>query len=152
MSMSIRIVQFVAVMLTVLAVIPGGAHLLELPNKMALDRDAYMIVQRIYRGWAMAGVVLVAALLATLWLAIASRSQALPMTLASSAFFLVLATLITFFIWVYPVNQATGQWTAAPTDFERLRAQWEYTHAVNAVLTLLAVAATVAASLSWKSN
>lgn len=148
--MSIKLVQFLAVMLTVLALVPGGAHLLELPGKMALDRDAYLTVQQIYRGWALAGIVLVGALLATLWLAIRSRSQTAPLVLASSAFGLLLLTLITFFLWVYPANQATAQWTVATDGFERLRTRWEYTHAANAVLTLLAVAATVGASFAWR--
>ena len=149
--MPIKVVQFVAILFTVLALIPGAAHLIELPNKMALDRESYMTVQRIYRGWALAGVVLLGALLTTLWLAILSRSQALPMLLAFSAFALLLVTLITFFVWVYPVNQATAQWTIATADFERLRARWEYAHAVNAVLTLVAVATTAAASLTWRN-
>jgi hypothetical protein len=149
--MPIKVVQFLAIMFTVLALVPGAAHLIELPNKMALDREAYMTVQRIYRGWALAGVVLLGALLTTVWLAIISRSQTLPMVFAYSAFGLLIVTLITFFLWVYPVNQATAQWTIATDDFERLRARWEYTHAINAVLTLVAVAAAVAASISWRN-
>lgn len=147
---SIKLVQFIAILLMALSLVPGGAHLIELPNKMALDRDAYMTVQGIYRGWALAGVVLFAALASTLWLAIRSRAQRMPMTLAAVAFALLLITLISFFVWVYPVNQATAQWTVVTDDFEPLRRQWEYTHAVNAVLTLLALAATVAASLAWR--
>ena len=150
--MSIKLVQFAAIMFTVLALVPGGAHLLELRNKMALDRDRYLIVQRIYRGWALAGFALMGALVATLWLALLSRSQTLPRVFSSAAFLLLLATLITFFVWVYPVNKATAQWTVAGDDFERMRVQWEYTHAVNAMLTLLAVCATVAAGLSWKGG
>jgi hypothetical protein len=147
--MSIEVVQFLAVMFTVLALVPGGAHLIELPNKMELDRDAYLTVQRIYRGWALAGVALFGALLTTFWLAILCRSQSTPLVFASSAFVFLLITLITFFVWVYPANEATAQWTVATDDFELLRAQWEYTHAANAALTLLAVAATTAASLAW---
>jgi hypothetical protein len=147
--MPIEAVQFLAILFTVLALVPGAAHLLELPNKMKLDRDAYMVVQRIYSGWALAGVALLAALATTLWLAIVSRAQALPMMLALSAFALLLITLAAFYVWVLPVNRATSQWTTATANFEELRARWEYTHAANAVLTLVAVMATVAASLSW---
>jgi hypothetical protein len=150
--MSIKIIQFVAVMFNVLALVPGGAHLLELPNKMTLDQRAYLTVQQIYRGWALAGAVLLGALLTTLWMAVLSRSQMVPLVLASAAFVLLATTLITFFIWVYPVNEATSQWTVVTTSFEELRNRWEYTHAVNAILTLFAVAATVAASLSWRNS
>ena len=148
--MRIEIVQFIATMLTVMALVPGGAHLLELPNKMKLDRDAYLTVQPIYRGWALAGLPLAGSLIATLWLAWFSRTQPLPPLLASTAFLLLLATLISFFVFIFPVNKATRQWTMTTDRFDAMRARWEYTHAANAVLTLLAVAATLAAGLSWR--
>jgi len=34
--MSLRVIQFLAVILTALALIPAGAHLFELPNKIDL--------------------------------------------------------------------------------------------------------------------
>ena len=150
--MSIRIPQFLAIIFTVLALVPGGAHLLEFPNKMKLDNQAYMTVQQIYSGWAFAGVVLFAAIAANVWLAIESRPQALPFALAAIAAALLVLTLITFFIWVFPANQATAQWTSAPPNLAPLRAQWERTHAINALLTFLAVVATVIASLSWRPD
>jgi hypothetical protein len=39
--------------LTALALVPAGAHLFELPNKIGLSQDRYFIVQSIYRGWAL---------------------------------------------------------------------------------------------------
>jgi hypothetical protein len=45
-----RTLQFVAIVLTALGLVPGGAHLLEMTKKMSLDRDQYMTVQQIYRG------------------------------------------------------------------------------------------------------
>lgn len=143
------IVQFIAVMFTVLALVPGGAHLIELPGKIGLDERDYLIVQRIYRGWAISGVALVAALASTLWLAVQSWPQEVPFVLASSAFVLLLVTLIVFFIRIFPVNKVTGNWTRAGPDFEHLRRRWEYGHAINAVLTLIAVAANVLACLLW---
>jgi hypothetical protein len=59
----------------------------------------------------------------------------------------IAATLAAFFIWVYPANQATANWTTVSEDWERLRRQWEYGHAVNAALTFLALGATTAAAL-----
>jgi hypothetical protein len=148
--MKTRVVQFLAILLCGLALVPGGAHLLELANKLPLDRDAYMTVQQIYRGWAFAGLVQVAAIAATLWLTLRSRSQTVPMRLASTGFALLLLALASFFVWVNPANSATGQWTVAPANLEHLRVQWEYGHAASAILTLLAFAATTAASLLWK--
>jgi hypothetical protein len=47
-----RLVPFAAIILTALALVPGGAHLLALPNKIGLTQADYFIVQGIYRGWA----------------------------------------------------------------------------------------------------
>lgn len=150
--MGIRIMQFAAVVLTALALVPGGAHLFALPNKIDLDQDAYFTVQAIYRGWALLGVVLIAAILANLGLAILSRRQARPVAWAAVAAVLLGATLVIFFTWTYPANQATGNWTLAPDGWHALRAQWEYSHAVNAVLTFLALCAVVASSLNWRDQ
>lgn len=40
-----------------------------------------------------------------------------------------------------PANQATANWTVAPDNWRALRMQREYSHAVNAVLTFLALCA-----------
>ena len=47
-----RTIHAFAVILTAVALVPSGAHLAELPNKLSLDRDQYFVVQQIYRGWA----------------------------------------------------------------------------------------------------
>lgn len=52
-----------AIACTALPLMPAGAHLLELPNKLGLRADEYLIVQQRYRGWALAGVIVAAALI-----------------------------------------------------------------------------------------
>jgi hypothetical protein len=64
--MALRLVQFLAIMLTALALVPSGAHLAALPNKMAMAQEAYFIAQQIYAGWALFGIVLFGALAANL--------------------------------------------------------------------------------------
>jgi len=46
--MALRLIQFLAIMLTALALVPSGAHLAALPNKMAMAQPAYFIAQQIY--------------------------------------------------------------------------------------------------------
>ena len=139
--MGLRLTQFLAVVLTALALVPAGAHLAELPNKIGLDQEAYFIVQSIYAGWALFGIALFGALGANLALAIMVRRQRAPFWLALAAFLLVAATLVIFFIWTYPANQATSNWTVVPANWQQLRTTWEYAHATNAVLTFLALCA-----------
>jgi hypothetical protein len=142
--MGLRVAQFLAIVLIALALVPAGAHLFELPNKIGLAQDDYFVVQNIYRGWALFGIVLFGGLAADLIVAVMVRRQRAPFRLALLAFLLVVATLVIFFTWTYPANQATSNWTVVPADWQELRTQWEYAHATNAVLTFLALCA-----LTW---
>ena len=116
--MKVRVIQFAAAILTALALVPGGAHVLELSNKINLDQAQYVAVQQIYRGWALLGIVLIAALLANLLSAIVARSQKMPVLFAATATVLLGVTLAVFFTWTFPVNRVTDNWTVAPADWE----------------------------------
>jgi uncharacterized membrane protein len=137
--MGLRVVQFLTVVFTALALVPAGAHFFELPNKINLSQEEYFVVQTIYRGWALFGVVLIGSLVANLALALLLRGRRGPFWLALAAFILVAATLAVFFTWTYPANQATSDWTVVPEGWRELRTQWEYVHGVNAVLTFIAL-------------
>jgi hypothetical protein len=39
------------------------------------------------------------------------------------------------------MNVESNNWTVTPADFEAARRQWEYSHAVSAVLTFIALVA-----------
>jgi hypothetical protein len=145
--MSLRVMQFLAVILTALVLVPAGAHLFELPNKIGLGQEAYFTVQGIYRGWAWFGFPLFGALAANLVLAIMLRHQRRPFWLALSAFLLIAVSLACFFTWTFPANQATVNWTEQPANWEELRRQWEYTHAANAILIFAALCAVTLSTL-----
>jgi MFS family permease len=147
--MAIRIWQFLAVIFTALALVPGGAHLMELPAKIDLPEQPYFVVQQIYRGWAFSGAVIFAAILANFAGALVARHNSWQFWLSMIAGLLIAATLAVFFAWTYPANQATGNWTSAPENWEQLRIQWEYSHAINAMITFSALVCSVAAALSY---
>ena len=137
--MPLKIVQFLALTLTALALVPSGAHLFALPNKINLVAEQYFIVQNIYRGWSLFGVVLIGALVANLALALLLRGRGAPFLLALFAFLCIALTLVVFFIWTYAANQATNNWMMIPDTWEQLRREWEYSHAANAVVTFAAL-------------
>lgn len=139
--MGLRALSFLAVVSTALALVPAGAHLFELPNKIGLPRDAYFVAQGLYRGWALFGVVLFAAMAADLGLAAASRRRGARGAARSAlaAGLLVALVLLVFFAWTYPANLATENWTRVPPDWEALRLRWEWSHAANAGLLFLAL-------------
>ena len=136
--MALRLTQFFTLVLIALALVPAGAHLAALPNKVGLPQDQYFVAQGIYRGWALLGAVQIAAILASLVLAIMLRGRGTAFALALGAFVLMAATLAIFFIWTFPANQATANWTSVPPNWQALRTQWEYAHATGAVLTFAA--------------
>ena len=58
------------------------------------------------------------------------------------------ATLVIFFAWTYPANVATQNWTVSPPNWDELRRQWEYSHAVNAGLNFVAFCLVALASVT----
>ena len=150
--MSIKTAQFLAIVLLALYLVPAGAHLIALPNKIGMDEQSYFTAQQVYRGWALSGLVLFGALFATAMLAFLSRPQTLPFWFASAGFVLLVAAAVTFFALVFPANRATDNWTHVPAGWEALRARWEYGHAAAAVMILAAVLAAGVASLSWSER
>lgn len=141
-DMASQAVQFLAVVLTALSLVPAGAHLFAAPNKLFLGKEAYFIVQGIYRGWNRFGVVLVGALLANLVLAYVVRADRLAFSSALVGAIGVALTLALFFGFTFPANVATDNWTIAPADWKRQRARWEAAHAAGAVLTFISLCAT----------
>ena len=139
--MALMLLRFLAVMVTAIAMAAGFAHLLELPNKMALSRAEYLVVQQIYRGWAFLGVVVLGALVASgiVALQVHARSAQFYLTLAVTA--CIALSLLLFFIFTTPANQETQNWTILRDNRESLRWQWEYSHAAGAGLYFLALSA-----------
>lgn len=140
-------IRFLAVIVTGLALIAPGAHLFELANKIDLPREQYFTVQRIYNGWWIVGFLLPLAILSNLALAYMARLDTIALTLALLAAGLIVLELAIFAIWTQPANTATGNWTTQPENWAALRAQWEYSHAVNAGVMLLAFCSATAAAL-----
>ena len=96
-------------------------------------------MQQIYRGWALLGFVVVGALLSTLALTITVRHERTAFILALIAFLCIAGTQVIFWIYTYPANQATNNWTMLPENWAELRRRWEYSHATSAVLNLVAL-------------
>lgn len=142
-----RTATFLAIILTALALVPFGAHIFALPNKIDMAQDAYFTAQSVYNGWALFGIVLFGALAANIVVAVMSRGRGAPFALAALASLCIAATLVIFFLWTYPANQATSNWTVVPENWQALRTQWEYSHAVNAVVTFIALCAVTLAAI-----
>lgn len=138
-----KALQLVAILTLAVAMAAAWAHLLEMPTKMTLSREDYLTVQQIYRGWALLGIVIIAALVATAALTWQERRVPGSFRLTLIATLCLVVSLGIFFAFTFPANQATENWTVLPDDWHTLRQQWEWSHAVNAILYLVALASLV---------
>jgi hypothetical protein len=142
------LLRVLAVLAVSLYLIPGGAHVLEMSNKLALPPADYMVVQGIYAGWDHTAYALLAALAFTIAHAIVVWRLPTARWLSLGAFLALIGNLTVFFAYTYPINVLTQSWTVAPENLEMARQQWEYSHAVNAGFVLLALVLIVSAVLA----
>jgi hypothetical protein len=149
--MALKTVMFLAVVLTALALIPYGAHLFALPNKIGMTREQYFVAQSAYNGWALLSVILIPAMLINIVLAVMLRGEAGFMCAVAGCTCMA-ATLLVFFAFTYPANVATQNWTVMPADWEMLRRNWEYSHAANAGLAFASFCLIVLATLVRRGN
>lgn len=143
---------FVALLATALALGAALAHALELPNKIGMSREAYFVVQNIYRGWSQLGYLLAVELVGMLAVVILYRRERRVMRPAVVAVGCLIASQVVFWTLTFPANAATGDWTVQPANWETLRRQWEYSHLSGAVMQTLAIASLIIAVLARDKN
>ncbi len=134
----VTILQLILLACLAIILIPAGAHLFELPGKMALSAADYMAAQRIYAGWAWFGAPIYLAMVLLLLHAVLACRNRPCFWLSLMALALIAITQIIFWHYTFPMNSLTINWSIPPPDFAAARRQWEYSHAVNAALTFLA--------------
>ncbi len=129
-------VQFAAIALTALALMPAGEQVFELSGKLALSPADYVMVQSVHHAWVLfASTMLVASAAIGLHSYLVSRN-ATSFGWSMVALVLVGAAQIVFWAIAYPANAATEGWSVVPVDFELLRRKWEYAFAAAGVLEL----------------
>lgn len=133
--------RFLSILFTAVAMSAGFAHLFELSHKIGLSREDYLVVQQIYRGWALLGIAVIGALVSTLALSFLVREEPAAFYLTLAAALCIAFSLIVFFTFTYPANQQTMNWTRLPENWLELRRQWEYSHAAGAGFYFLAFVA-----------
>jgi hypothetical protein len=141
-------VLFVALLSTALAMGAALAHALELPNKIGLSRDDYFTVQAIYRGWNLLAILLLIQFASIVGVIVLSTPNTYVFRAANAALIALVAAQAVFWAFTFPANAATQNWTHVPSDWETLRMQWEYSHAVGAAFQITALCALIFAALA----
>jgi ABC-type Fe3+-siderophore transport system permease subunit len=116
-------IRFLAAIFAGCALIAPGAHLFELSRKLRMSEDHYYIVQNIYLGWWVAGLLLPAAFVADMVLVLILTDR-VAWWLGVSAVALIGINLAIFAIWTLPVNLATDNWAKRLANREELRRRW----------------------------
>ena len=142
------IALFVAMVATGFALGAALAHLYELPNKIGISREHYLIVQRNYDGWWQLAYVLAAQLVGILASLLLTKRDALTRGWLLLALAGLIGAQVVFWVYTYPANVATSNWTVLPDTWQALRAQWEYSHAAGAIFQLVSFTALTLACLS----
>jgi hypothetical protein len=150
--MLLNALRFLSFMFVGLSMGGALAHLFELPNKIGLSAESYLAVQQNYRGWSLLGIVVVGALLSTLILTILVRGRRFVFALSLAAFLFIVGAQAVFWMYTYPANVATQNWTVLPDTWMQFRAQWEYSHAVGAGFNLAAYACLVLSLLGRRNR
>jgi hypothetical protein len=127
------------------------AHVLELPNKLALDGGLWLAVQQhLYRGWGpfLGGPAEIGALTTAAALLFVRRSNSRTRRLTAIATAAYGAMIVAFFLFNAPVNEAVRGWTSStlPSDWPAYRLRWETGHALAALLAVIGLVAMVRAS------
>jgi hypothetical protein len=138
---------FVALVATAMALGGALAHAFAFPNKIGMSANDYFVVQRIYLGWNRLAAVLAVqliAIIAVVWLDRAEQRVLWPALVALAG---LVAAQAVFWLFTFPANEATSNWSVRPADWETLRRQWEYSHLAGAGFQLLAFLALTVAVL-----
>jgi hypothetical protein len=97
------------------------AYALELPNKIGLSQTHYLIVQQLYAGWSRLAYLLVIELVSMITVAVLSRAEPRVFWPVIAAIVFLLAAQVLFWMFTYPANAATRNWTIVPENWFALR-------------------------------
>jgi hypothetical protein len=149
MSGRVKVVSIVSLFFMGLAMCPYIAHLMSMPNKMAMSEQEYFVAQQAYRGWSYSGILIFGALLSTTILSVLAKENARVFRFALGSVFCIGVSLVVYFMFTLPANQVTDSWTASSPYWEILRIQWEYSQAFIAFLYIFAEGLIIFSVLSW---
>ncbi len=145
-------IRFLAILFTAITLSATMAHLLEFRVKINLSKEDYQTVQSIYSGWQWLGIFELGAIILTLiWTVFDGKFKNIFPYLLSALICFVLSIII-FFVFTFPTNQATLNWTSLPNNWDQLRKTWEYSHASRAILSLIGLSFLLLALLKNNSG
>jgi hypothetical protein len=149
-----RTVRWISLIAAIVAVLAPMAHVMELPNKLAIPGPLWLDVQQtLYRGWGpfLGGPAEITAIISTFVLLVFRLRLGPNWRLTAVAVACYTGMLLSFFFLNNPVNIAVAHWSTdtLPADWPRFRLQWEMGHLISDVLAIIALLSLLKA---WKGD
>ncbi|MGH3774789.1 MAG: hypothetical protein ACRDRR_03480 [Pseudonocardiaceae bacterium] len=141
--MGIRVLRAVTLLLAALTMGLLFAHVLELGPKFGYPPELYVRLNNSLYAWygpPLGALLYVGSIVAAGVLTWLVRRRRAALAWTGTAAILQAVALVTYFVVVEPVNQRLRPLPpgAVPADFTALRTQWEFGHATEFVLFLVA--------------
>jgi energy-coupling factor transporter transmembrane protein EcfT len=139
----IRVWRFITLMLASLSLSLPMTHLLELPQRMKFDQELWVkvtIFANLYRLFGSVGAVFeITAILMAIVLVFLVRKRGLTFYWTLGGSLLLVLAFVSWIMFVAPMNAEFAQWLTnpVPVDWTRYRDQWEYGHALIALIKIL---------------
>jgi len=141
----IRAWRFITLMLASFSLSLSMTHLLELPQRMQFDQQLWVrvtVFENVYKlfGFGSFGAAFeTTAILTAIVLAFLVRKHGSTFYWTLGGAILLVLAFVSFIMFVLPMNAEFAQWVTnpIPADWTRYRDQWEYAHAVNALIKII---------------
>jgi hypothetical protein len=135
--------RFITIMLTAFSLSLSMAHLFELPQRMQFDQQLWVkvtVFANVYRLFGSVGALFeVGAILSAILLAFLVRRRGASFYWTLGGTVLLVLALVSWIVFVAPMNAEFAKWLTnpVPQNWTRYRNQWEYAHAINAVIKII---------------
>jgi uncharacterized membrane protein len=135
--------RFITLMLTSFSLSLSMAHLLELPQRMQFNQQLWVrvtVFENVYKLFGSVGAAFeITAILTAIVLVflVRKRGSSFYWTLGGVIFLVV--AFVSWIIFVAPMNAEFAKWLTnpVPADWRQYRDQWEYAHAINALIKII---------------
>jgi len=131
----INLLRLLAFVLAGLALIRPMINLAALPSVMSLPQDDYAAVQYMNQSWAWLELIQLASFISIVGLFFFEREHNRVIWPIRGAFIAQVFIIVLYVVFTLPINITTFHWTFFPdTNWAWLRVQWEYAHALSAII------------------
>lgn len=142
LPVNLRMTKLYINLLRLLAFVLAGAALIRpmmdlaaLPSVITLPKDDYAAVQYANQSWAWFQFIQLASFISIVGLFFVEREHNRVIWPIRGAFIAQLLIIILYVFFTLPININTYNWTFFPdSNWAWLRTQWEYAHAVSAII------------------